>query len=93
MGGVVNFPNQSERRGVMQRFFYTFGSDKKFPYQKGWVEVRAADREESHEKFRARFPDRNPDCINCSFCYTEEQWRKMDPENTWQGYRCHEIIE
>lgn len=40
----------------MNKFFYTFGSDEKFPYQNGWVEVHAADWNEAHEKFRARFP-------------------------------------
>lgn len=31
----------------MNRYFYTFGSDPGFPYQNGWVEVRAASREEA----------------------------------------------
>ncbi len=77
----------------MPKFFYTFGSDERFPYQNGWVEVHAADWSEAHEKFRARFPDRNPNVINCSFFYDEKRWREMDPEHTWHGFRCHEVIE
>ena len=42
----------------MNRYFYTFGSDPGFPYQNGWVEVRATSRDEADRKFRARCPDR-----------------------------------
>lgn len=42
----------------MNRYFYTFGSDPGFPYQNGWVEIRADSFEEADRKFRARFPDR-----------------------------------
>lgn len=31
----------------MNSYFYTFGSDPGFPYQNGWVEVRATSREEA----------------------------------------------
>ena len=42
----------------MNRYFYTFGSDPGFPYQNGWVEIRADSFEEADRKFRAQFPDR-----------------------------------
>lgn len=77
----------------MNKFFYTFGSDEKFSYQNGWVEVHAANWEEVHEKFRAHFPDRHSNCLNCAFFYSEEQWRQMDPEHKWHGYSCNEVIE
>ncbi len=77
----------------MKTFFYTFGSNEKFPYQNGWVEVLATDWNEAHEKFRARFPDRHPNCLNCAFYYDEEQWHRIDPEHTWHGYRCYQVIE
>lgn len=77
----------------MKTFFYTFGSNEKFPYQNGWVEVHATDWNEAHEKFRARFPDRHPNCLNCAFYYDEEQWHRIDPEHTWHGYRCYQVIE
>lgn len=77
----------------MNRFFYTFGSDSGFPFQNGWVEVHASDWNEAHEKFRARFPDRHENTVNCSFFYSEEQWHRMDPEHAWHGYRCYAVIE
>lgn len=76
-----------------KRYFYTFGSDEKFPYQNGWVEVHAAGWNEAHAKFRARFPDRSHNCLNCAFFYDEVKWHQMDPEHTWHGYHCYEVIE
>lgn len=77
-----------------QSYFYTFGSDEQFAHQNGWVEIRAANWEEAHEKFRSRFPDRpgHEGTINCAFFYDEERWRQMDPENKWSGYKCYAII-
>lgn len=77
----------------MKRYFYTFGSDPSFPYHDGWVEVYADSWNEAHEKFRARFPDRHKNTLNCAFFYDEEQWRKMDPEHTWHGWKLCETIK
>ena len=79
----------------MNRYFYTFGSDPKFPYQNGWVAVKATSREEADRKFRARFPDRpgHEGVMNYSFCYSEARWAEMDPEHTWHGWKCFEVIE
>lgn len=76
----------------LQCFYYTFGSDPKFPYQNGWVIVAAHDWEEAHEKFRAHFPDRHENTLNCAFFYDARQWQRMDPENNWKGWVCHAII-
>lgn len=77
----------------MKNFYYTFGSDPIFPYRNGWVVVRAASWEEAHQKFRARFPDRHENTLNCSFFYDEEQWANMNPEHTWTGWQCCEVIQ
>lgn len=75
------------------RYFYTFGSDSGFPYQNGWVEVHADSWEEADQKFRARFPDRHIGILNCAFSYSAERWAEMDPEHTWNGWKCFEVIE
>lgn len=31
--------------------------------------------------------------LNCAFFYDENRWREMDPEHTWHGWKCWEIIE
>lgn len=77
----------------MQNYYYTFGCVPGFPYINGWVVVKATSWDEAHQKFRARFPDRHENTLNCSFFYDEERWAKMDPEHTWAGWRCYEIIE
>lgn len=77
----------------MNHYFYTFGSDPGFPYHDGWVEVLAASWNEAHEKFRAKFPDRHEDTLNCAFFYDEQQWAQMDPEHNWHGWKLYEIIK
>lgn len=77
----------------MNKYYYTFGSDPKFPYQFGWVEVHAASWDEAHTKFRVRFPDRHENCLNCAFFYGEKRWTEMNPEQTWNGWKCFEVIE
>lgn len=77
----------------MNKYFYTFGSDSGFPFQNGWVEVHANSWEQAHEKFRAHFPDRHENTINCSFFYDGKRWKGMDPEHTWRGYHCYAVIK
>ncbi len=82
------------QKGInMNKYFYTFGSDPKFPYQNGWVEIHADSWEDAHEKFRAKFPDRHQNTLNCAFFYDEKRWAEMNPEQTWHGWKCWEIIE
>ena len=78
---------------IQRTYYYTFGTDPGFPFQNGWVEVKAASWPEAHKKFRALYPDRRPNIINCAFFYEEERWAEMDLPNTWPGYRCYGVIE
>lgn len=77
----------------MSSYYYTFGSAPGFPYRDGWVEVKADSWDEAHRKFRARFPDRHENTLNCAFFYDEEQWARMDPEHRWTVRKLHEVIE
>lgn len=77
----------------MNSYYYTFGCAPGFPYRDGWIVVKADSWEEAHRKFRARFPDRHENTLNCAFFYDEERWAEMDPEHTWTGWKLHEIIE
>lgn len=77
----------------MKNYYYTFGCAPGFPYRNGWVVVKANSWEEAHKKFRARFPDRHKNTLNCAFFYGEERWKQMDPEHTWTGWKCYEVIE
>lgn len=74
----------------MNNFYFTFGSDKGFPYQTGYVIVKADDMADAINKFRMRFPDRHKDTVNCSFWYTEKQWSGTGMSSE---YKLHEVIE
>ena len=60
-----------------QTFYYTFGTAEFYPYQKGWVEVKAEDRAHADALFRRHFPDRTPGVLNCSCVYSEEHFQKI----------------
>lgn len=73
-------------------FFFTFGSDEKYPYQGGYIIIRANDISEAIIKFQRKYPDREPgiSVINCAFYYNEQEWTYIVEEH--HGC-CHEIIE
>ena len=60
----------------MKTYYFTFGNSPIFPYQRGWVEVRAGSKKQACDIFRAYFPDRITGRINCASIYTEEEWQK-----------------
>lgn len=75
------------------KYYYTFGTDTKFPYQKGWVEVRANNWDEAHNKFKKRFGEkamRHENTLNCAFFYDES---RFNPSQHNLGEYCHEVIE
>ena len=72
------------------KVFYTFGTDDRFPFCGGWVEVEAPTMKEAHVVFREHYPDREPGILNCSDYYTEEQFNKSDmPVTGNRGAFCH----
>lgn len=77
----------------VNKYFYTFGTDSQFPYQRGWVEVRAADWDEAHLKFSTRFPDVHKNVLNCAFYYDERQFIESGMTGGNMREFCHEIIE
>lgn len=58
----------------IEKFYFTFGSDSGFPYQKTYLIVIAETKQEAIRKFREKYPDRHKNTFNCSFVYSEEQW-------------------
>ena len=76
---------------MMNKFYFSFGSDPQFPFYKGWVEVAADTLEKAIEKFRAKYPDRTPGIVNCAFWYSQIQWDKVyHGEAGWGS--CHAEI-
>ncbi|WP_317316426.1 hypothetical protein [Longibaculum muris] len=70
------------------KYYFTFGTAEYFPYQGGHVIVKARSRYEAAEKFRKEFPDYQEGFLNCSFIYSEEEWKETNMKNSV----CHEII-
>lgn len=60
----------------MKKYFFTFGSDPRFPYgREDFVEVHAVDLPAACELFRSVFPNRpGSDCLNCADYYTDEEF-------------------
>ncbi len=67
----------------MASYFFTFGSDERFPYGRNdYVEVIAENAHDACELFREHHPDRpgSEGIINCSFIYSDEKFNEFRNE-------------
>ena len=76
----------------MNAYYYTFGSDMRFPYQGGCVQVFAETSEKADAIFRKYFPDRNPGILNCAAIYKQENFPKSMLINGNLGKYCHKAL-
>ena len=80
----------------MATFYFTYGSDERFPFQYGWTEIEAPDMVTACAAFRLFHPARDPEdhCLNCADKYTEAEFKatEMYEEGNYYGIRCHERI-
>lgn len=67
-----------------QKFYFTFGSNEKFPYPNSYLVVIAENEKQACEVFRKHFPDRHENTLNCSFVYTENEWNKAEVFRRYQ---------
>jgi len=70
---------QEARKEALKSFFFTFGSNEKYPYPNGCVLIHAEDITKASDEFNKRFP--NPDStsiLNCAFCYRQRDWERME---------------
>ena len=60
----------------MEKYFFTFGSDGRYPYSRDdYVIVEADSLEQALHLFQAAHPNRRgSSCINCSSWYFEDEW-------------------
>ena len=57
----------------MNRYYFTFGTDERYPFQLGYLIIEARDRHAAREIFKAYFPNRKgSDLLNCASVYSEE---------------------
>lgn len=81
-------------RPVMEKFYFTYGTDPKYPFQGGWTLVYATSMAVAQRIFKSIHPNREgSDLLNCAWCYTHEQFMKGNAFKEGNfGVRCHEII-
>ena len=73
------------------RYFFTFGSSDKFPFNNGYLIVKAENIRQAVSLFRAYFPDRTDGVVNCSDYYTETCWEN-DVKKYYMGSKPKAII-
>lgn len=59
------------------KYYFTFGSSKEFPFQNGYITVEGLSHRDIIRTFRASYPDRTDNVLNCADYYTEAQWDKF----------------
>ena len=77
-----------------QSYYFTYGTDERYPYQLGWTRVIAPSYEAAVAAFRAYHPNRDgDDLINCAGIYTERQFYATSlPFEGNGGVYAHEYI-
>lgn len=58
----------------MKKFYFTFGSDERYPFPNSYVIVHAANLADAIACFRKHIPDVITGVLNCAFYYTQEEW-------------------
>lgn len=62
----------------MKNYYFTFGSDEKFPFHDGFIVVKADSIKEAARKFDEWYPNEMyEDTLNCSDYYSEKDWKKI----------------
>lgn len=77
-----------------EQFYFTFGSDKDFPFQNGYIVVKAKNVREAARKFKAKYPNtKDASVLNCSDYYCEEAWKMVLEDGFYVGQEPYEVME
>ena len=77
----------------MNNYYFTFGSNEKFPYQNGYLIIKADSYGQARSKFEDKFGIVDG-VLPFSFQYDQEEWNKI--ESKYSSYfigECYEVIE
>ena len=82
------------QKPAMEKFYFTYGTDSRYPFQGGWTLIYADNLLAAQQIFKAYHPNRpGCDCLNCADFYTAERFEKSEAFKTGNlGARCHEIL-
>lgn len=76
----------------MNRFYFTFGSSSRFPYNNTYLIVIAINVLEAIEKFRNKYPDVDKDIANFSFVYDEKEWKENNMDKYYHKGEAEVIL-
>lgn len=84
-------PKPSAFDTYFQKYYFTFGSDERFPYHGGWVIIEAANESMARDLFQTIYPNRHENTLNCAWVYSEDAFKKTDmyKKNDNLGFACH----
>ncbi len=75
----------------LKRFYFTFGTDERYPYRGGWVEVWGVDLNHAVQLFKEKYPNRSGYVwLNCADYYNESDFTMKETGNL--GAYCHDVI-
>ena len=78
----------------LNKYYFTFGTDKRYPYCGGWVEVYAISLYHAVTLFRNKYLDRTgAGVVNCADYYREELFPDEFFKNGNLGACCHDVIK
>lgn len=58
----------------MNRYYFTFGSDERYPYPNSYMVVEANSMNEACDIFSEKYPNRNGNVLNCASVYGSQEW-------------------
>lgn len=61
----------------MEKVYFSYGMDERFPFQDGYTEIEAPSRTIAVRMFQAIHPDRIPGIINCAWIYAEDTFHTI----------------
>ena len=74
-------------------FYFTYGTDDKFPFKGGWTEIETDECIDAFRIFKAFHPNYDDGFLNYSFCYPESYFTNTNMyKNGNFGEFCHERI-
>lgn len=74
----------------MSKYYFTFGSEGQ-PYKGGWLIIEADNIMIAMGIYRAIYPNKDGDILNCADVYTESEFKRtrMYKNNDNLGSACH----
>lgn len=75
-------------------FYYTFGSYEGYPFQNGYIIIKAETIRQANYRFMQEYPNpRDEDVLNCSDYYDAKAWERILEEGYYKDQEPFLVIE